>query len=194
MTSIYTLSDPRDPENVRYVGKTVNSLKKRLKTHCADFRNSDHKTNWVKKLKRLNLKPVIIPIAMCKSEEDAKICEIQCIKQFIDWGYNLTNSTDGGEGPQGYKHTLETKSKLSMIKTGNKNWLGKKHSEETIQKLSTRKLGKNNPFFGKKHTLTALNKMSLARRGENNPNFGKQHSLETRAKISEAAKQRWAKK
>jgi len=44
--SIYALSDPRTPENTRYIGKTTQKLERRLNAHCKDFRGHNHRTSW----------------------------------------------------------------------------------------------------------------------------------------------------
>ena len=118
-------------------------------------------------------------------------------------GYNLT---EGGEGSLGYKHTKETRKKLSEAAKG------KSPSEETRRKIS--EAGK-----GRKHSIESRRKISEAntdrkfteshrinlsdaRKGKNNGLIGKDHpmygkpapnrsipnSIETRKKISEALK------
>ena len=58
------------------------------------------------------------------------------------FGYNVTS---GGEGTSGFKHSAETKAKLSAAKKGSTPWnKGKKTSEEAKRKQSIAKLGKPN--------------------------------------------------
>lgn len=76
-------------------------------------------------------------------------------------GKNGYNATDGGEGMMGYKHTTESKKKISESK------LGEKH-----------------PYFGKK--LPESHRKKMGRSGEKHPNFGKQMSDEQKSKISKA--------
>lgn len=57
------------------------------------------------------------------------------------------NFTEGGEGSTGYKHTKESKEKMSKAKKGkylgkNNSFYNKHHTEETKQKLRESKLGK----------------------------------------------------
>lgn len=98
--------------------------------------------------------------------------------------YNLTYS-GYKRGLTGYKHSEETKRKISESERGEKNpFYGKDMS------------GENNPFYGKKHTEETRKKMSKNHvdvSGENNPNYGKRgelsplfgrhHSEETKEKI-----------
>jgi len=70
-----------------------------------------------------------------------------------------------------FKHSDETRVKMSNSRTGEKNpMFGLKHSDEIRAKISNSLVGERNPMFGKI--------------GSQNPRFGKQHSSETRAKIS----------
>ena len=71
----------------------------------------------------------------------------------------------------GFRHSLDTKLRLSKIRTG------RKHSEITKQNLSQMFSGENNPFWGKSHKPEVIVKLQL-RKGEANPMFNKQKSPE----------------
>jgi group I intron endonuclease len=104
----------------------------------------------------------------------------------------------------GRTHSLETRKKMSLSKSGEKNpFYGKKLSEKTRAKMSEARSGKKHPFYGKKHSEETLKKMSdvkkgkkhsaetraknsAANSGDKNAMYGKKHSVETRAKISAA--------
>ncbi len=93
---IYTLSDPRTNE-VRYVGKT-NNPEQRRKAHGVLSREvKSRKKNWIKQLKRLDLRPVFEIIDEVPESEWHK-WEKYWIQQFIVWGFRLTNHTAGGDG------------------------------------------------------------------------------------------------
>lgn len=87
-------------------------------------------------------------------------------------GYNLT---EGGNSTRGYKHTEETRKKMSEHHadvSGEKHPMyGRHHSEEWRQKMSERMKCENH-------------------KGEKNPMYGKKHSEETRKKLSDAIKGR----
>jgi group I intron endonuclease len=71
----------------------------------------------------------------------------------------------------GFKHSDETRAKISNSLAGERNpMFGLKHSDEIRAKISNSLAGERNPMFGKTESQS--------------PRFGKQHSSETRAKIS----------
>lgn len=111
---IYTLSNPLTGE-IKYVGKTEGNLNDRLSCHIrhSKLKYKSHKNNWIKSLLQLNLKPNIELLDLVNKNEWV-LMECYWIAQFKNWGFNLTNSTMGGEGASGYKHSLETKKKISL--------------------------------------------------------------------------------
>lgn len=93
---IYTLECPLNNE-VRYIGKT-NNLEVRFKNHINRSHNkSTHKTNWIESLKNQDLKPIIKILDEVDSKE-WKYWEKFWINQFLAWGFNLVNHTEGGDG------------------------------------------------------------------------------------------------
>ena len=98
-TYIYALIDPRTDE-IRYIGKADDPFK-RLKGHLKFSRLgcNSHKNNWIKSLIKIGLIPALkILEKVPYSEWEQK--EQHYIKLFKS---NLTNLTDGGEGPSGIK-------------------------------------------------------------------------------------------
>lgn len=111
-TLIYTLSDPRTNQ-IRYVGKTVKSLKERLSNHvCLRKNEVNYRTNWIKSILKSGNVPIINQID-CTIWSKSQDLEIYWIKKFKDEGYSLVNSTKGGEGCVGVKKSLETRLKNS---------------------------------------------------------------------------------
>ena len=133
-TNIYILIDPISNQ-VRYVGKT-NNVSQRYKAHLNRARkHQTHKKNWIDKLKKEGLKPIIeiideVPI------NNWQYWETYWISQFRTWGFDLINYTNGGDGC--------TFANQTSFKKGHKSWLGKNHSEETKKKI-----GENNYWTGK---------------------------------------------
>lgn len=115
---IYLLSDPITNE-IRYVGQTCNSLKNRLAQHVSSIKNQNdtcYRTNWIKSLNKQKLIPNIILIKENLNKTECNELEKYYIKFYKDQNIKLTNMTEGGEGSVGFKHTLETKQKLSKMK------------------------------------------------------------------------------
>lgn len=125
---------------------------------------------------------------------------------------------------KGVPHTEEARAKMSAAHKGEKNhFFGKHHTAESIEKNRQAHLGKpgtrkgmpcleatkaklrekalardvrgeRNPFYGKHHTPETIEKSRQANIGKPAWNKGKHPNAETRAKMSAAAKARWAKK
>lgn len=113
---IYTLSDP-DTNEVRYLGITSRTLKKRLGEHLNN-KNKTHNGNWIQKLLKSGKTPVITLLTTTTKklwEEDEKFWIIQ----LRAWGFNLTNTAEGGKGGL-IAHTEETKLKMSKTRKGRK--------------------------------------------------------------------------
>jgi len=107
-TTIYTLSHPKTGE-VRYVGKTIQSLSTRLFAHIGDSKRLDtYCARWIRFLLAQGLKPVIEPIDQVPNEQFA-FWECHYISLFKSWGFRLTNCTLGGEGRLKYATEAERK-------------------------------------------------------------------------------------
>lgn len=92
---IYKLIDPQT-SLIRYVGKTTN-LKRRLSTHLSRCKtNKYHSARWIKSLLDINLKPLLELVEEC-NENNWQEREIYWIA-FYKTQFDLTNTTDGGEG------------------------------------------------------------------------------------------------
>jgi len=95
-TFIYALKDPTD-NKVRYIGK-ANDPHKRYGDHLNSGRDKNtHKRNWINKLKKENLRP-ILEILIEVPIEDWKKYEKEYIRKYIKDGCDLVNYTEGGEG------------------------------------------------------------------------------------------------
>ena len=73
------------------------------------------------------------------SEEEAFAHERFLIASLRTFGVRLVNKTDGGDGPAGFKHSDETRRRLSEIQKG------KVIPEETRRRMSASKTGKPVP-------------------------------------------------
>ena len=188
--------------NKIYIGKTIQSLRRRKLTHLADA-----------KRKRYNS---VFHAAIRKYGEDAFVWEVLDRVMFSDLlldlekfyiakyncktpnGYNMT---DGGDGVSGNIKSPETIEKLKVLFAGKGNpFYGKHHTDKTKELLSKIRTGKKRPPFterhrnnirlsliGKKKSLEAIEKNRAAKLGvfdgNKNPFWGKKHSPETINKI-----------
>jgi hypothetical protein len=131
---IYGLVDPRDGQ-LRYVGKTEGSLRVRLNHHvhrALRQRTNTYKGAWVRSVLRDGLRPDIVELEACPGHDDLVEAEQWHIAYWRSLGCRLTNLTAGGEGAVGYRHTQETRARISKAK------LGVPHTE--AWKLSRREL------------------------------------------------------
>jgi hypothetical protein len=114
ITYIYALVD--EFNNIRYIGKS-NDVYNRFKNHLKESKyKRTHKEKWINSMILRGYKPSYIILDECLSS-DWILMEEFWIAIVKSWGFNLTNSTMGGEGSDGFKgkkHTQETKDKLRL--------------------------------------------------------------------------------
>lgn len=119
---IYALSDPRSPYDYRYVGRTTWAVEDRVAAHVrsALSRLADgswrytvtHKIAWLRALERAGCRPVVTVLATVP-REDRIFEEQKWIAAIREAGHRLTNATGGGEGPERYKPSDETRRRQS---------------------------------------------------------------------------------
>lgn len=141
-----------------YIGQTALDVNIRWK-NGKGYKNGIFK-NAIKKYGWDNFEHVIIKEGLTK--EEANLLETSLIKEYKELGISY-NITDGGEGALGYKHTDETKKKMSLRNRG------KKIPEHVKIMVSTRFKGIP---FSEEHKL----KISIALKG-------KEKSEETKLKM-----------
>ena len=113
---IYTLSDPREPGVVRYVGFTTN-VKLRRRSHLNDAKKGHTRTRcglWKQKLAKEGVLPVMAIVQEGEGKDQWATAEQDWIEHYRDiFGSLLTNMTNGGEGHFGYIASEETRKKLA---------------------------------------------------------------------------------
>ena len=156
---IYTLSDARDPDNIRYVGKTVQTLKKRLSGHIHDAKTAkmsnycyNHNWNWIAKVLSEGSNVIIEEVDSLEINdfEDWKWLEKYWISQFKTWGFKLTNLTDGGDGNQGQKFSAESIAKRAAALRG------RPRDEETRKRISESHKGRAKSEEHKAHVKESM--------------------------------------
>ena len=178
-TFIYALVDPTT-DLIRYVGKS-NTPEKRLKLHMAEARSGvrfSHRLNWLRFLINCHQIPKLIILEECDVERwiDREKWWIRKYKSIT----KLVNSTDGGEGSEGYKHSMERKNKISLSQL--RSWSDpntKKFRSFSMRgKNKTGNLGKSQ--IAKKH-------ISISLKGKRNA-LGYKWTKEQKEHLSEALK------
>ena len=121
MFQIYTLSDPRT-EDIRYVGITIQELKRRLRQHLAAARKRTpyYVSAWIRQLLEQELRPTI---TLIETTEDPNR-ERYWIQHYRRLGARLTNLSDGCEGQIGMERSEETRQKISQA--GEKRYLDRR--------------------------------------------------------------------
>jgi hypothetical protein len=100
---IYTLSDPRDGR-VRYVGRTVNPLSRRLREHINTAKRGKlkdkQKEAWILELLAARLKPEIAAVEAV-TIDDFKLAEKRWVSHYRASHSDLLNIKCGGDGGMG---------------------------------------------------------------------------------------------
>lgn len=161
----YGLCDPYG--EVRYVGQSLNPSK-RLRAHC-NSKERTHVGNWVRSIIAKGVLPEIFILEEFDGLEGQALqealdeSEIFFIGYFTALGCRLTNRSKGGYVKSGWRHSPETRSKMSIAHRGHSStrtpeWnekirlalIGKKHTEEWKWKASLMNSGPGNPMWGKR--------------------------------------------
>lgn len=121
---IYVLKDPITNE-IRYIGRTKNSLKVRLRGHLSKSKHRrNHKECWIYSLLIKNLKPNIELLTTIIGWEESYKYEQQLIRKYLDENYNLVNLQDRGDGGKQRNFSSEQKDKISKgVKKAHENGL-----------------------------------------------------------------------
>ena len=106
-TVIYGLCDPRTGV-LRYVGKTVQPLPRRLRAHLSQ-KTEDHRGRWIAVLRAEGLVPDIFCIEEVPEDACWREAERHAIAYYRSVGCVLTNNASGGDGPESYTSTMRAK-------------------------------------------------------------------------------------
>ncbi len=196
---VYAILDPRKPGKHTYGDYSFNyepfyvgkgGIEDRFKVHLNEayteydkkrVKGGDFRCCKIRKIKKeIDKDPIFMKIEENLSEQqsfDLEIFLINLIGRYDLGEGPLTNLTDGGDGGSGYKHTEETKIKISNIHKGKKR---KPFSEEWKRNMSKNHVG----FKDKKHSEKSKRKNSNSNKGKI---FGSQ-SEEHKRKLSESKK------
>lgn len=144
MVYIYTLSSTRDLNDIHYVGKTVQPLKRRLQAHISDAKRAKRNGyswnkdwNWINSELDARYEIIIqyLDELDVSNSEDWEWLECYWIAQCKVWGFNLNNMTNGGDGNKGQIFSRDAIEKRAAALRG------KKRSEEARKAISKGKIG-----------------------------------------------------
>lgn len=124
---IYGLICPKTKE-IKYVGKTIQPLKQRLKGHLSVTDNDlTYRANWIRNLKKENLKPEIILLETCDDNnwEEREMYWINYYSKLV----TLTNYTKGGNGG----HITKISTKLKLSETYKEKWKDENYRKKMNQ-------------------------------------------------------------
>lgn len=140
IVTFYTLASTRDVNDIKYVGKTKQTIKRRLQGHICKAHETKksnyfgtYNYNWINKEESDGYTIVIEEIESIDIPDDSdewKDYEIYWIAQFKVWGFKLTNIGKGGEDnylPHPTEQTIEKRAEKIR---------GIPRDEETRRKIS----------------------------------------------------------
>ncbi len=128
---IYALRDPFTDE-IRYIGKSIRP-RERLANQCNEKSNT-HRCHWIQSVLARGSKPIQEILEVLPDDANWQDIEKKWIAYGRSAGWNLTNSTDGGDGVL----NISGESKERMIKT----WKGRKHRPESLLKIGQASKGR----------------------------------------------------
>ena len=173
------------PNGKSYIGITRLTAEKRFIRHCESGSTMRACQYAIRKYGKENI--IINVLATVDDWELLCLAEMEAIEKFNSKHPNGYNLTDGGESSIGFKHTEESRKKMS--ESGKKKILSPEHKQKLIDYNKNRVLSQE-----------TRDKMSKASKGRKlsdshresllNANIGTKKSQETRDKISAKAKGR----
>jgi group I intron endonuclease len=188
----YTVYMHTTPSGKVYIGITCRKPEYRW-DHGEGYKTNKHFYNAIKKYGWDNISHEIIADGLSKEEACNMEIELIAKRKSNDPSVGYNKSTGGDISAVGFKHTAESKIRMSKVKSGKNNpFYGKHLTSEHKENLRQALSGEKNPSYGK-HISEEAKQKRLAKIkgmfvGEKNPMYGRHHSAETAEKISKALK------
>lgn len=123
MAAIYGLFDPRESTEwakCRYIGQTIADPKQRLRQHVWEAQRCEterHIARWIRKLLSEGVRPQLV-VREYVNDDGRFHRERHWIATGRALGWDLANSTEGGEGNSGFVPTASTREKQRQAKLG----------------------------------------------------------------------------
>jgi group I intron endonuclease len=178
-----------------YVGCTITTLKKRFEGHAWRCINSDSNTKFCNSIRKYGIENFNIELI---EECDVKVIyerEKHFINEFNTFNIGL-NSTIGGEGCLGYKHSKEIREKISSTIKDGRSHKGKTYEELYGDRAEEEKLKRKISSGWNKMTeedkVLRVNNIKTATR--KNSKYGIDLVKEIKQKINEGVKIKELKK
>lgn len=130
--TLYALVDSRQQTEVRYVGYTKDPewrLVGHVRAAVSTVRGrANHKTFWIRKVLLAGGDVVLRRLCVVDGAQAAKDLEVLAIASYRKAGHDLTNSTLGGDGVQGYTMSKEVMARLREYRNS-KDYLEKRSQQ-----------------------------------------------------------------
>lgn len=140
IVKIYALFSTEYPESIKYVGKTKQTIKRRVSWHinAAKKNKEGWVYNWIRQVlnRGENIESIELESINCEIGTEWVEREIYWISEMKHRGHNLTNCTDGGDGSLGYKQPRE------LVEKRAEKIRGIARPEEVKKKISESNKGK----------------------------------------------------
>lgn len=175
----------------RYIGITRGSLEERTRRHFCDARRGV-KTKFARAIRKYGESIFVFSaLEFCPSYESAQKKEIE----LIAWMKPEYNSTAGGGGAVGYKHTAEAIEKMRQAKLGKQGWSRGKKRPDIAEGARQRLLAKPLKFWlGKRRSSETNAKISATKRGRGFVNPSAKQVAAWRKNAANATKARLARR
>lgn len=212
ITGIYKITSPSGRV---YIGQSWN-IKKRWANHKGINGNTILNNSFKKYGVNCHVFEIVHELPFDVSQNTMDVYEQLYMGAYRDCGIDLLNIVEGGGGMKGFKHSPETRAKLSKLATGRiqtdeakeknrQSQLGRKHPEHVKEKIGAANRKSKRPdlakynkqvksnMTGQKHSEETKIKIGLAHKGKA-WSKGRIQSDEEKAKRSAIVKEWWAKR
>lgn len=146
----------------RYIGVTTKGLKKRRSGHAAQAK-SGNKSYFSRAVLKHGIDE--FEFSILEACPDGKTALERERALISEWSPEYNTAAGGCSGPQGWKHSDETRKKLSESHIGKPGpWRGKKRSLESMAKMvATRAANGIKPMLGRRHSAETIAKIKATR-------------------------------
>ena len=174
--------------NGLYVGCTINTLKQRFEEHCYRCLKTNINTKLCNSIRKYGVEKFTIELIEECSLDVIYTREVELIKEHNSFESGL-NSTVGGEGCLGYKHSPEIRVKISdAIKNGNSH-RNKTYEEIYGEKANEEKEKRKNKVKDYWNKVSDIDKKQRLENLKKSVRKNAKYSLETIMDIKEMIKQ-----